>query len=120
MNHPMTELQRESRMGALGTVTTDREVRRIDLSDFENRRAQITEELWAAATEIGFFQVVGHGIDLDEVHGAFTAAEQYFALPESVKGAAPLKKGLNSGWESMSQVRPSIGTPEAIRSRMSR
>ncbi|MFD1813195.1 isopenicillin N synthase family dioxygenase [Rhodococcus gannanensis] len=112
MNHTMTELQRESRMGALGTVTTDREVRRIDLSDFDNRRDQITEELWAAATDIGFFQVVGHGIDLDEVRSAFAAAEAYFALPESVKGEAPLKKGLNSGWESMTQVRPSIGTPD--------
>ena len=47
MNHTMTELQREARMGALGTVTTEREVRRIDLSNFGHRRAQITDELWA-------------------------------------------------------------------------
>lgn len=112
MNHAMTELQRESRMGAPGTVTTSREVRRIDLRDFDSRRAEITDELWAAATDIGFFQVVGHGIDLDEVGRAFAAAERYFALPDGVKARNALKKGLNSGWESMTQVRPSVGTPD--------
>lgn len=112
MIHTMTELQRESRMGAPGTVTTDREVRRIDVSDFEHRREKIADELWSAATDIGFFQVVGHGIDLTEVRTAFDAAEEYFALPEDVKSRGALKKGLNAGWESRSQVRPSIGTPD--------
>ncbi len=67
MTYDMTELNRETRMGGLGTETTDREVRRIDLSDFENRRSEIAEELWSAATDIGFFQIVNHGIDLDQV-----------------------------------------------------
>ena len=58
MTYDMTELNRETRMGGLGTETTDREVRRIDLSDFENRRSEIAEELWSAATDIGFFQIV--------------------------------------------------------------
>lgn len=108
----LTELQRESRMGALGTETTDREIRRISLADFDSRRAEITEDLWSAATDIGFFQVVDHGIDLARVRAAFDAAEAYFALPAEVKGKYPLKKGFNSGWESMTQVRPSIGTPD--------
>ena len=74
MTYDMTELNRETRMGGLGTETTDREVRRIDLSDFENRRSEIAEELWSAATDIGFFQIVNHGIDLDQVREAFAAA----------------------------------------------
>ncbi|MGW8487419.1 2-oxoglutarate and iron-dependent oxygenase domain-containing protein [Streptomyces sp. NPDC055886] len=43
-------------------------------TDFDARRAQITEELWEAATDIGFFQLVNHGIDQ-----AFTDAAAFFA-----------------------------------------
>jgi len=112
VTHSLTELDREARMGAAGTETTEREVRRISLADFEARRDQIADELWAAATDIGFFQVVDHGIDLAEVRRAFDAAEAFFALPDDVKAQYPLVKALNSGWESKSQVRPSIGTPD--------
>jgi isopenicillin N synthase-like dioxygenase len=108
----LTELDREARMGALGTETSTREVRRISLADLPARRAEIGEALWAAATDIGFFQVVDHGIDAAEIDGAFAAAEAFFALPAEVKARRPLDKALNAGWESKSQVRPSIGTPD--------
>ena len=112
MSSRLTELEREARMGALGTETSDREVRRISLADLPARRPQIADELWAAATDIGFFQVVDHGIAPQEVDAAFAAAEAFFALPEEVKARRPLDKALNSGWESKTQVRPSIGTPD--------
>lgn len=112
MNYPLTELDREARMGGIGTETTTREIRRIDLSNFDSRREEITEQLWSAATDIGFFQVVEHGIDSAQVRRAFAAAEKFFALPEEIKAQYPLKKGYNSGWEYKSQVRPSIGTPD--------
>ncbi|SIR95649.1 isopenicillin N synthase family dioxygenase [Williamsia sterculiae] len=108
----LTELDRESRMGGLGTETTDREVRRISLADFDTRRDQIGEELWSAATDIGFFQVVDHGIDLATVDRAFEMSARFFALPTEVKSQYPLKKGQNAGWEYRSQVRPSVGTPD--------
>jgi len=108
---PMTELQREHRMGGLGTET-DREIPQIDLSDFEARRAEITEQLWAAATEVGFFQIVNHGIDAATVDRAFAFAKEFFDLPTEVKGLFPLEKAKNSGWESGTQVRPSVGTPD--------
>lgn len=111
-SYDMTELNREAAMGALGTETTDREVRRISLADFDNRRAQIADELCSAATDIGFFQVVDHGIDLATVQHAFDMSETFFALPREVKEQFPLKKGTNAGWEFMSQVRPSVGTPD--------
>lgn len=110
--YTLDELAKETRMGGAGTETSAREIRRIDLADFENRKAEITEELWAAATDIGFFQLVNHGIEPRAVDGAFTDAEAFFALPEEAKARHGLKKGLNSGWESMTQVRPSIGTPD--------
>ena len=103
-----TELEKESRIGGAGTETTARPLRRIDLSDFEARRAQITEELWAAATDVGFFQVEHHGIDLAAVAEAFAAAERFFALPMDTKARFALQKALNAGWEYQSQVRPSI------------
>lgn len=108
----MAELDRERRMGGQGTETTDREVRRISLADFENRRAEITDQLWSAATDIGFFQVVDHGIDLATVDHAFDMSARFFDLPRAVKEQYPLKKGQNAGWEYMTQVRPSVGTPD--------
>lgn len=85
----LTELDRESRMGGEGTETLSRPVRRIDLSDFDARRARITEELWDAAVEVGFFQIHNHGIDPAEVDAAFEAAQRFFALPEQTKGSTP-------------------------------
>ncbi|MXR37051.1 isopenicillin N synthase family dioxygenase [Craterilacuibacter sinensis] len=113
-NHTYTldELRLESRMGAPGTDAVHREIRRIDLSDFEHRRAEITDQLWRASQEVGFFQLVNHDIELDRVRAAFIDAERFFALPASVKAQYPLHKGQNAGWESLAQVRPSTGTPD--------
>lgn len=108
----LAELRKESRMGAMGSETHAREIRRVDLSDFARRKAEIADQLWQAATEVGFFQVANHGIDLARVHEAFAMTERFFALPEAVKARHPLKKALNAGWESKAQVRPSTGTPD--------
>jgi isopenicillin N synthase-like dioxygenase len=110
--YALTELNRELRMGGAGSETTDREVRRISLADFEARRAEITDELWSAATDIGFFQLTDHGIDQADVGRAFTWTEAFFALPDEVKSRYSLKAGLNAGWEKLTQVRPSVGTPD--------
>ncbi|MFN3007345.1 isopenicillin N synthase family dioxygenase [Mycolicibacterium wolinskyi] len=109
MTSDMTELQRERGMGGLGTERA-REVRRISLAGLDTRRADIADELWSAATDIGFFQVVDHGIDLDDVGRAFAMAEAFFTLPDDVKARRP--KRFNSGWESLTQIRPSVGTPD--------
>jgi isopenicillin N synthase-like dioxygenase len=110
--YDLTELQRESRMGAMGSVNTTREIRRIDLSNFEARKAEIADQLWDAAIDVGFFQLINHGISPEEIRAAFGEAERFFAMPDSVKGQYPLKKAVNSGWESKAQVRPSTGTPD--------
>jgi isopenicillin N synthase-like dioxygenase len=108
----LTELARESRMGGAGSEASDREIRRVSLRDFEARRDEVTAELWSAASDIGFFQLVDHGIDAAEVNAAFAATEAFFALPDAVKGRFPLKKGQNAGWEKMTQVRPSTRTAD--------
>ena len=110
--YDLTELQKETRMGAMGSETSNREIRRIDLSDFEQRKAEIADQLWDAAVDVGFFQIVNHGIALADVRKAFAMTERFFALPDDVKAQYPLKKALNVGWESRAQVRPSTGTPD--------
>jgi isopenicillin N synthase-like dioxygenase len=110
--YALAELQKESRMGGVGVENVDRTIPRIDLSDFEARRAEITGELWAAATEIGFFQLVNHGIPQSQVDRAFAESARFFSLPDDVKGAYPLRPGTNAGWEKLSQTRPSVGTPD--------
>jgi isopenicillin N synthase-like dioxygenase len=108
----MAELARERDMGGEGTETAEREIRQIDLSDFVTRRDGITEELWDAALEVGFFQLVNHGIDQTVIERAFALTRAFFALPEETKAGCALQKGRNAGWESRSQVRPSVATPD--------
>ncbi len=54
-SYSLGELELESRMGGQGTETADRQILVIDLSDFDARRTDITEQLWAAARDVGFF-----------------------------------------------------------------
>ena len=96
--YALAELNKEARMGAMGSENDAREVRRIYLSDFDRRKAEITDELWRASVEVGFFQLYNHGIDLAEVRAAFATMERFFALPQAVKAQYPLKKGCNAGW----------------------
>ncbi|AVR04195.1 isopenicillin N synthase family oxygenase [Pluralibacter gergoviae] len=107
--YAMHELSKEAAMGARGEESS-REVRIIDLSDFDNRKAEIADALWQASVDIGFFQVSGHGIPLADINAAFARAEQFFALPEAAKARYPLHR--NAGWEYRAQIRPSTGKPD--------
>ncbi len=109
--HDMEELRREATLGGRGQET-ERPLPRIDLADFEARRTDIAEQLWDAATQVGFFQVVNHGIAQPEIDAAFALAETFFMLPADLKGQYPLRPGSNAGWEFKAQVRPSTGTPD--------
>lgn len=108
----MQELQKERRMGGEGTVSTRRELRRIDLSDFETNFDRIADELWDAAVEVGFFQIVNHGIPQERVDRAFAMSRAFFDLPAGIKEQYPLRRADNVGYEFKSQVRPSIGVPD--------
>ena len=110
--YQLDELNRESTYGSVGVNADERTIPVIDFSDYHQRKAEITEALWQAATEVGFFQIKNHGITAQAVNEAFDRAEQFFALSESVKAQYPRPKGANVGWESLSQVRPSTGTPD--------
>ncbi|MBX6317687.1 2OG-Fe(II) oxygenase family protein [Pigmentiphaga sp.] len=107
--YALGELEKESRMGGMG-LEAPREIRIIDISDFDRRKAEIADEIWQAATEIGFFQVKNHGIPLSDIEAAFVRAEHFFALPREVKAQWPLSR--NAGWEHKAQIRPSTQTPD--------
>ncbi|ADT86203.1 isopenicillin N synthase family dioxygenase [Vibrio furnissii] len=107
--YSLEELNFETTLGGRGTEAELGAIPLIDLSDFDTRRDAISEQLWQAATEVGFFQLIHHGITHSDIHQAFALSEQFFALPAEQKQRFPLKAGLNAGWEFRQQVRPSTG-----------
>ncbi|MBD3895576.1 isopenicillin N synthase family oxygenase [Halomonas sp. ML-15] len=111
MSDTLKELQLESTLGGIGHEQ-ERDIPVIDLSDFDARREEIKKSLWQAASEVGFFQLVNHGIATPKIRQAFTLAEAFFSLPSDVKSRFSLKQGKNAGWEFKSQVRPSTQTAD--------
>lgn len=109
------ELQLESIMGGLGTETLDRSVPVIDFNNWDLSEADWeakAEELWDAATTIGFFQLKNFGISREEIEAAFAESARFFNLDKSVLSPIEKVPGVNAGWEYKSQVRPSTGTPD--------
>ncbi len=119
------ELARERTLGGAG-LEVARAIPVIDLADADARRHDIDDQLWQAAVEVGFFQVVNHGIDQADIDDAFQRSAALFALPAACKARWALPPGTNAGWEYKSQVRPSTGTTDQkesyqiTRSRMDR
>jgi len=110
-DYALKELNKETTIGGVG-VEIERTVPRIDLTDFDARKTEITEELWAAATDIGFFQLINHGVPTHLIDDAFLKSKHFFDLPQEVKAQYPMARGTNSGWEYKAQVRPSTGTAD--------
>ncbi|WP_417673857.1 isopenicillin N synthase family dioxygenase [Roseibium sp.] len=110
-NYSLAELDKETTFGGMGREKA-RDVPQIDLSNFEARKEEIADQLWTASTEIGFFQLINHGIPQSQIDEAFEFTERFFNLPMDVKAKYPLEKGTNSGWEYKAQVRPSTGTAD--------
>lgn len=110
-DYALDELNKERDMGGDGQLI-DRDIPQIDMADFHARRSEITDQLWAAATEIGFFQLRNHGIPVSLIDDAFALSARFFDLPQDTKATMPLKPGTNAGWEYKAQVRPSTGTAD--------
>jgi isopenicillin N synthase-like dioxygenase len=109
--YQLAELNKEKRIGGVGGIKA-RDIPLIDMKNFEARKPEIADQLWQASTDIGFFQVINHGIAQAQIDEAFEMTERFFALPHDVKAKLPLLKGSNAGWEFKSQVRPSTGTAD--------
>ncbi|QIJ63296.1 isopenicillin N synthase family oxygenase [Streptomyces sp. JB150] len=62
----------------------------IDLSDAHagpGARAAFRDRLHAAARDVGFFQLVGHGVTEEETEALLSAMRRFFALPEAERVA---------------------------------
>jgi isopenicillin N synthase-like dioxygenase/tRNA(Arg) A34 adenosine deaminase TadA len=80
----------------------------VPVIDMSLSDAEVTKQLWEAATTVGFFTVVNHGIDQSLIDAAFGSAGTFFGQSvEDKKAQSPLDMSINSGFESFSQVRPS-------------
>ncbi|RKF13734.1 isopenicillin N synthase family oxygenase [Alginatibacterium sediminis] len=112
MNYQLDELKFETTIGAQGGLDNSRKIPVIDVSDFEQRRQQISDELWKAATEVGFFQLSHHSIPLELVKNAFEQSRAFFGQDPLAKQALSLLAGENAGWEYKKQVRPSTGNAD--------
>lgn len=116
------EVRAERGFGGPG-VEVERDIPVISLAA---ERDVVDRAVQDAATRIGFFQVVDHGIDEETIDTAFGWAERFFALPSDRKKPVRMPPGSNSGWEYRSQRRPSTGTLDeketyqVTRSRMER
>jgi len=88
---------------------SERTIPLIDLSNFSRRRQEISDKLWDAATNYGFFQLVNHSIPTKDIDFAFIQASRFFDLRENEKAKFSLRKFKNAGWESRKQVRSSTG-----------
>jgi isopenicillin N synthase-like dioxygenase len=108
-NYTLDELNLESTIGQYGREKEDAIIPVIDVSDFDARKTIIREQLWAAATGIGFFQLINHGIPSADIQKAFALSEAFFNLDKAEKAQFALKAGQNAGWEFKAQVRPSTG-----------
>ncbi|CAM0138926.1 unnamed protein product [Umbelopsis sp. WA50703] len=85
---------------------------KIDLSDYDNRKDQITQDLMKACTEQGFFYVINHGLPVADIRTMFQASHDFFALPDDLKAHTPMDKSRNAGWEKLAQIRPSTGVAD--------
>ena len=58
----------------------------IDISDFLDGSPEGTErvarEIAHACEHTGFFQIVGHGVDLDFIQSVYDVSREFFDLPE--------------------------------------
>ncbi|KAI8086008.1 uncharacterized protein BX664DRAFT_281565 [Halteromyces radiatus] len=84
----------------------------IDLIHFEQRKNDIIQDIMKASTEQGFFYVINHGIDEDQIQHMFKISQDFFDLPESTKTKYPLDVPRNAGYENFAQLRPQTGLPD--------
>jgi isopenicillin N synthase-like dioxygenase len=84
----------------------------IDLSAVEHEPRQFRADLRAAAHDVGFFQLVGHGVPVADADRLLELSRAFFALPEAERLAL---SNLNSpagsatggtSWTSAVSARP--------------
>jgi isopenicillin N synthase-like dioxygenase len=65
----------------------------VPVIDLRDPRDEVARRIDRACTEIGFFQIVGHGLDADVESRAWHVAHDFFALPAVDKLATAIPPG---------------------------
>lgn len=91
-----------------------RTIPRISLANFRQRTGEIKEQLFRAATTEGFFVLCDQAAPSPAaVAEMFALSAQFFRLDMAQKQKTPHIRLLNTGYECMAQVRPSMnGVPD--------
>lgn len=106
------EIELERSLLARGSAAADIDAT-IPVIDMSQPDEAVAAEMWEAASSVGFFTVVGHGIPQEVIERSFGVAQDFFSLSQEEKeSASPFAQQLNSGYEYMKQVRPSTGTAD--------
>ena len=76
----------------------------VDISDFENRKQEIAQQLYSAAKDVGFFYIKGHGIPQDDIEESFSAGQSFYDLPDKVKQEFSWIPDRYLGWRSQADL----------------
>ena len=63
------------------------------LSDDPKQKASFVQALGEALTDIGFFSLTNHGIDLEHIDRSYEVAQEFFELPYNIKEQYENKTG---------------------------
>ncbi|KIK54549.1 hypothetical protein GYMLUDRAFT_48681 [Collybiopsis luxurians FD-317 M1] len=92
---------------------SSRQIPRISLRNFNERKDEIGREIIQAAENVGFFilfdQERPSQQDIEEM---FALSTRYFSLSNSIKSQYPFIREHNAGWEKNAQIRPSTGVAD--------
>ncbi|MEL6983184.1 MAG: 2-oxoglutarate and iron-dependent oxygenase domain-containing protein, partial [Actinomycetota bacterium] len=73
-------------------MADDNQVPIIDVGPFlagtEEGIAQVAAEVDRACRDIGFFQIVGHGVPTEQIDAVYGTARAFFAQPDDQKAEA--------------------------------
>lgn len=81
-------------------VATFTSIPEVDLADWSADPVEFAHRVRQICHEVGFFQLVGHGVDADFIERHIRHQQRFFALPEATKAA--IDKALSPhfrGWE---------------------
>ena len=81
-------------------VATFTSIPEVDLADWPADPVEFADRVRQICHEVGFFQLVGHGVDADFIERHIRHQQRFFALPEATKAAIDKASSPHfRGWE---------------------
>jgi len=101
---------RESSSANVAAVSSDCNViiPIIDMST--STKEDVSEQMWNAARTVGFFTIINHGIEVNDIDSIFELSKEFFDQSPDNKKQYPFDVDRNSGYEYMTQAPASTNT----------